>query len=101
MATANTLKLGDIPLVDDVYTKQEVDELLAHLQPALTFDDVPTEGSQNPVRSNGIYQEIYSLVQTIGQAMDDIVASIEPDLPFNILGPNGSRAVARRDRKFA
>ena len=81
MATT-TLKLGNIPLVDDVYTKQEVDQLLAQLQPTLTFDDVPTEGSQNPVRSNGIYQEIYGLVQAIGQAMDDIVADIGGDTPF-------------------
>lgn len=101
MAIANPLKLGNIRLVDYVYTRDEVDQLLARLQPALTFDDVPTDGSQNPVRSNGIYQEIYSLVQAIGQAMDDIVASVESDLPFSILGSSGSRAVARRDRKFA
>lgn len=74
--------LGTINRSVLMYSAPEVDELFAQLQPTLTFDDVPTDGSQNPVRSNGIYQEIYGLVQAIGQAMDDIVADIGGDTPF-------------------
>lgn len=35
-----------------------VDEAIAGVQPELEFDDVPTEGSQNPVTSNGIYEAL-------------------------------------------
>lgn len=40
------------------YTKDETDELLEGKQDALTFDDVPTSLSNNPVKSDGIYRKL-------------------------------------------
>ena len=38
----------------DVYTKTQADTLLAGKQNTLTFDNAPTAGSNNPVKSGGI-----------------------------------------------
>lgn len=38
----------------DVYTKSEIDDKLGDIQGALTFDNTPTAGSDNPVKSSGI-----------------------------------------------
>lgn len=41
--------------INNVYTKTEVDTKLDDKQDTLTFDNEPTAGSSNPVKSNGIY----------------------------------------------
>ena len=51
------------------YTKTQVDGLLAQKQDTLTFDDVPTENSNNPVKSGGVYAQI--------KALQDIIADLE------------------------
>ena len=38
----------------DVYTKSQIDTMMAAKQDTLTFDDTPTTGSNNPVKSKGI-----------------------------------------------
>lgn len=43
-------KLSALPTADELAT------LLAGKQPTLTFDDVPVSGSNNPVKSGGLYQ---------------------------------------------
>lgn len=40
--------------IDNIYTKTEVDTKLDNKQDTLTFDNEPTAGSGNPVKSNGI-----------------------------------------------
>ena len=40
----------------DIY--KYVDDAIANVQEELTFDDTPTEGSQNPVTSDGIYKAL-------------------------------------------
>ena len=40
------------------YTKQQTDTLLGGKQDTLTFDNVPTSGSDNPVKSGGVYDAI-------------------------------------------
>lgn len=42
----------------EVYTKSEIDDLLDEKQDVLTFDTTPTNGSQNPVTSDGVYDAI-------------------------------------------
>ena len=42
----------------DVYSKGEVDSALSGKQNALSFDSTPTDGSNNPVTSNGIYDAL-------------------------------------------
>ena len=44
------------------YTKQAVDTLLAQKQNTLTFDQTPTQNSQNPVTSHGILAAIAAAV---------------------------------------
>ena len=44
------------------YTKQAVDTLLAQKQNTLTFDQTPTQNSQNPVTSHGILTAIAAAV---------------------------------------
>lgn len=42
----------------DVYDKAYIDESLSNIQSALTFDSTPTDGSSNPVTSNGVYDAL-------------------------------------------
>ena len=48
---------GKVIVADDspVYTKSEINTLLESKQNTLTFDNSPTENSNNPVKSGGIY----------------------------------------------
>lgn len=46
------------------YTNSQVDTMLAAKQTTLTFDSIPTDGSTNPVRSDGIYDFVNSSVAT-------------------------------------
>ena len=43
---------------DSVYTKSDIDSLLDGKQDTLTFDDTPTENSNNPVKSGGVKTEL-------------------------------------------
>lgn len=58
------------------YTKTEVDNKLSGKQNTLTFDNVPTENSNNPVKSGGVYANEADLQQQI-TALQNIVADIE------------------------
>ena len=44
--------------LSDLYTKAQLDVILDSKQSALTFDNVPTQGSDNPVKSGGIYNSL-------------------------------------------
>lgn len=46
------------------YTNSQIDTMLAAKQAALTFDSMPTDGSTNPVMSDGIYDFVNSSVST-------------------------------------
>lgn len=48
--------------ITTAYTKAETDALLSGYQPLLTFDSVPTENSQNPVYSGGVYNPIQKAI---------------------------------------
>lgn len=50
---------------ETTYNKDEVNSALAGKQNALTFDDVPTENSSNPVKSGGIYSALSGKQDTI------------------------------------
>lgn len=63
-------KLSNLP------TNAELTALLAGKQDNLTFDDVPTAGSPNPVKSGGIYTcnaEIVGLINALDQAKQDVL----------------------------
>lgn len=65
-------KIDNIPGADlsnyytkqQTYSKNEIDNALTGKQNTLTFDDVPTEDSNNPVKSNGIYEALEEKVNT-------------------------------------
>lgn len=48
----------------DIYTKTQVNTLLGRKQDSLTFDTTPTEGSNNPVTSDGIKNELNNKANT-------------------------------------
>lgn len=50
----------------DAYTKTETDTLLAQKQNVLTFDNVPTANSNNPVKSGGVKTELDGKVGKTG-----------------------------------
>jgi hypothetical protein len=50
----------------DAYTKTETDDLLAQKQDILTFDNVPTANSNNPVKSGGVKTELDGKVGKTG-----------------------------------
>jgi len=53
-ATTIATQLGNKADKSDTYTKTEVDTALSNVQSTLTFDNVPTANSDNPVKSSGI-----------------------------------------------
>ena len=70
-----TNKLATKAEIDNVYTKNEVTTKLDDKQDTLTFDNEPTAGSNNPVKSNGIKN-----------AIDDTAADI-----YEVMGKNGAK----------
>lgn len=60
------------------YTKTEVDDLLSGKQNTLTFDNQPTPNSNNPVKSNGVYNALsYKVDKTV---YDTAVEQINGDI---------------------
>lgn len=59
-------RLGTIDFDKQVYSRVEVDRLLDGKQDSLVFDDVPVEGSLNPVTSDGIRRAIDSASPGVG-----------------------------------
>lgn len=52
---------------EDYYTKTQTDALLANKENTLTFDETPTEDSDNPVTSGGVY----TAIETAGAGKQD------------------------------
>jgi hypothetical protein len=74
-ATAGSTALQPEAL-NDYYTKQQADVLLGQKQNTLTFDNTPTENSDNPVKSSGVKAADDNLQSQI-TALQNIVADIE------------------------
>lgn len=62
--------------LNDYYTKQQADALLGQKQNTLTFDNAPTENSDNPVKSSGVKAADDNLQSQI-TALQNIVADLE------------------------
>lgn len=52
---------------DNVYDKDAVDALLDDKQDVLTFDNVPTENSNNVVKSGGVYSAVDDVYKVMGE----------------------------------
>jgi len=57
-ARAQAAEQANAAAIAERYTKQEVNNLLSEKQDTLTFDEMPTKGSTNPVTSDGIAKAI-------------------------------------------
>ena len=70
----------------DAYTKSETNALLAQKQNILTFDNVPTANSNNPVKSGG--------VKTAIDAKQDTINTVNVTVDNNTGTPSGSASVS-------
>ena len=68
------LAIADFLTEDDVeailasyYTKTEIDTLLNGKQDSLTFDNAPTEDSNNVVKSGGVYSAVDDVYKVMGE----------------------------------
>lgn len=61
--------------LSDYYDKNAVNNLMAGKQDKLTFDDTPTVGSNNPVKSGGIWSALWGTATTAFQSLYDWVVS--------------------------
>ena len=79
----------------DYYTKQQADALLGQKQNTLTFDNAPTENSDNPVKSSGVkaaddhlqsqittLQNIVADIETIAEGYVRVAGSSSPALSY-------------------
>ena len=71
---------SDVYSKSQVYTKTEIDTALAGKQATLTFDNVPTESSNNPVKSGGVYSQLAEKVNTA-----DVVDNLTTDNASKVL----------------
>ena len=59
------------------YNKTEIDAQMAQKQAALTFDNTPTENSNNPVKSGGVYAANTTLYNTLHGEVQTVNARID------------------------
>ena len=59
------------------YNKTEIDAQMAQKQAALTFDNTPTENSNNPVKSGGVYAANTTLYNTLHGEVQAVNARID------------------------
>ena len=59
------------------YNKTEIDAQMAQKQSVLTFDNTPTENSDNPVKSGGVYGANQSLYSTLHGEVQTVNARID------------------------
>lgn len=69
------VKDGHGNILADMAKSADVNTALAGKQNTLTFDNVPTQNSNNPVKSGGIYSKIGDLTQT-GVTGDSVAAQL-------------------------
>ena len=63
--------------LSDLYTKAQLDVILDSKQSALTFDNVPTQGSENPVKSGGIYNALADKADKVSGATNGDFAGLD------------------------
>ena len=63
---------------DKLVIKDELDAAIANKQDKLTFDSVPTDGSTNPVESNGIYDALASKADASALASKADITDLAP-----------------------
>ena len=77
-------KIGNTDVdLSNYYTKSETDTLLSAKQNTLTFDNSPTSGSNNPVKSGGVYTALGNKVDVVsgkGLSTNDFTTTLKDKL---------------------
>ena len=81
--SSNDFTDEDKAKLDADYSKSEIDTLLSGKQDTLTFDDVPTENSNNPVKSGGVYSA-NEIIRAVAEGKcKSFTISIDDNADFN------------------
>lgn len=86
-AINSAITSGDVEKLAALPTKTQLDALLAAKQDTLTFDNLPTQNSNNPVKSGGVFTALESkaekvlVVQVVFPASDEqrITSTLQPN----------------------
>lgn len=65
-AINSAITSGDVTKLMALPTKTQLDALLAAKQDTLTFDNAPTQNSNNPVKSGGVFTALESKAEKVG-----------------------------------
>lgn len=65
-AINSAITSGDVDKLAALPTKSQLDALLAAKQDTLTFDNMPTQDSNNPVKSGGVFTALGSKAEKVG-----------------------------------
>ena len=63
--------------LSDLYTKSQLDVILDSKQSALTFDNTPIQGSENPVTSGGIYNAMQNKADKVNGGVNNNFAALD------------------------
>ena len=78
---------GDVEKLAALPTKAQLDALLAAKQDTLTFDNLPTQNSNNPVKSGGVFTALSSKANKVSVeqvALEDAVLIIQSNTIYEL-----------------
>ena len=87
-AINSAITSGDVEKLAALPTKVQLDAMLAAKQDTLTFDNLPTQNSNNPVKSGGVFTALDSKAEKVGveqeELRDDAVLLIEANTIYEL-----------------
>lgn len=86
-AINSAITSGDVEKLAALPTKVQLDALLAAKQDTLTFDNLPTQNSNNPVKSGGVFTALGSKAEKVLVVQVEFPSLSEEDI-FVMLQPN-------------
>lgn len=88
-AISSGITSGDVAKLAALPTKAQLDALLAAKQDTLTFDNLPTQNSNNPVKSGGVFTALGSKAEKVvvkqEELTDDSVLLIEANTIYELM----------------
>jgi len=86
-AINSAITSGDVEKLAALPTKTQLDALLAAKQDTLTFDNLPTQNSNNPVKSGGVFTALDSKAEKVLVVQKEFPSLSAEDI-FIMLQPN-------------
>lgn len=86
-AINSAITSGDVEKLAALPTKAQLDALLAAKQDTLTFDNLPTQNSNNPVKSGGVFTALGSKANKVSVeqvALEDAVLIIQSNTIYEL-----------------